>query len=297
MPGTSSTTGADLEVMVDAIKSAFSIIGRDKELCMMAIAHLAGKNILLEGEIGTGKTTIAKAIAEYFDKKFYRVEGTEDLYSQTLIGTWQPPLLIQKGYIEDAFEFGPLASAMMGGGCIFINEINRAPESTQNLLLTALDEGILEIPNLKTIRAKEGFFTIATRNPASHVGVSVLGEALKDRFVWIRLDYQSEEEERAIVRLRTGCTDERLVEAAVRIARATRKVREIRRGASVRGAIDIASMMARIGGGIWEDERAWIDVSIAALATKLDIEEGIDKSVEDIITLVVRSVLKKDFSP
>jgi MoxR-like ATPase len=261
----------------------------------MVIAHEAGKNILLEGEIGTGKTTLARAIAQHHDKDFHRVEGTEDLYSTTLIGTWQPPILIQKGYIEDAFEFGPLARAMMDGGCLFINEINRAPESTQNLLLTALDEGILDVPNLKRINAKDGFFTIATRNPASHIGVSVLGEALKDRFVWIKLDYQSEDEERGIVKVHTGCKDDELVSAAVKITRATRKNKDIRRGSSIRGAIDIVAMLLKTGEDPWADQQLWIDVSVASLVTKIDVEEGIDKSPEEIITLIARSILTKDF--
>nr|MDO8113131.1 MoxR family ATPase [Candidatus Sigynarchaeota archaeon] len=283
--------------VVKEIQNEYHIIGRENELGMMVIAHEAGKNILLEGEIGTGKTTLARAIAQKYDKNFLRVEGTEDLYSTTLIGTWQPPILIQKGYVEDAFEFGPLARAMMDGGCLFINEINRAPESTQNLLLTALDEGILDIPNLKRITAKDGFFTIATRNPASHIGVSVLGEALKDRFVWIKLDYQPEGEERAIVKIHTNCEDAKAIEAAVKITRATRKMKEIRRGSSIRGAIDIISMLMQVGiGEVWKDQQPWIDVSISALVTKIDVEEGIDKSPEEIITLIVRSVLnKKDF--
>ncbi|MHA1680911.1 MAG: AAA family ATPase [Promethearchaeota archaeon] len=194
--------------LISSIQDQFHIVGRDNELKMLLMAHDAGKNILLEGEIGTGKTTLAKALAEYVDKNFLRVDASEDLGFSSLVGIWQPPILISKGYCEDAFEFGPLAKAMIDGGCLFFNEINRAPESTQNLLLTALDEKILDVPNLRLINANDGFFTIATRNPASHIGVSVLGEALKDRFVWIKLDYQSEEEEREIVKIHSGCGDD-----------------------------------------------------------------------------------------
>ncbi|MBN2150835.1 MAG: MoxR family ATPase [Candidatus Lokiarchaeota archaeon] len=280
---------------VKAIQAAFRIVGRVKELQMLVLAHEAGKNILLEGEIGTGKTTLARAIAQHFDKNFHRVEGTEDLYSTALIGTWQPPLLIQKGYTEEAFEYGPLARAMIDGGCLFLNEINRAPESSQNLLLTALDEGVLDVPNLKRINATRGFFTIATRNPASHIGVSVLGEALKDRFVWIKLDYQTEEEERGIVKVHTGCTDDAMVSAAVRITRATRKNRDIRRGSSIRGAIDLVAMLASTGVDPWADQQLWIDVAIAALVSKIDVEEGIDKSPEEVIALIAQAVLTKDF--
>ncbi len=140
-----------------------------------------------------------------------------------------------------------------------------------------------------------GFFTIATRNPASHIGVSVLGEALKDRFVWIRLDYQTEDEERGIVKVHTSCTDDAMISAAVKITRATRKNKDIRRGSSIRGAIDMVAMLMNAGADPWADQQLWIDVAISALVTKIDVEEGIDKSPEEIITLLARAVLTKDF--
>ncbi|MHA1371885.1 MAG: AAA family ATPase [Promethearchaeota archaeon] len=285
-----------LKEIVEDIKNRYKIIGREKELLMMVLAHKANKNILLEGEIGVGKTTLARAIAEYFDQGFHRVEGTEDLNFMSLIGTWQPPFLIQKGYCEEAFEYGPLARAMLDGGCLFINEINRAPESTQNMLLTALDEKILDIPNLKTIKARDGFFMIATRNPASHVGVSVLGEALMDRFVCIKLDYQSADEEKEIVKLHTGCSDEKLIDAAVKINRATRKVRGVIRGASVRGAIDIVSMLMNVDAeDTWRNLELWIEICTSALITKMEFEEGINKAPEEIIRGIVEHILKEDF--
>ena len=69
------------------------------------------------------------------------------------------------------------------------------PENTQNSLLTALDEAILDISKIKVIKAHKEFFVVATQNPGAHVGVTVLGEALKDRFIWINLSYQKPEEE------------------------------------------------------------------------------------------------------
>ncbi|MBY8986500.1 MAG: MoxR family ATPase, partial [Candidatus Lokiarchaeota archaeon] len=188
----------DTTNIVSEIQEKFKIIGRKEELRQIVLAHSVGKNILLEGNVGVGKTTLARAISEYYssnNSNFYRVDCSEELLPHNLVGYYEPPLVIAKGYNEDSYKNGPLALAMLNGGCLFINEINRMPENTQNSLLTALDEGILEIPKLKTIKAHKDFFVVATQNPAAHVGVTVLGEALKDRFIWINLDYQNPEEE------------------------------------------------------------------------------------------------------
>ena len=129
------------------------------------------------------------------------------------------------------------------GSVLFINEANRLVEGTQNVLLPALDEGIIIIPKIGVVRAEKGFFVIATQNPESYIGTTVLSEALKDRFVWVRLDYQDEEEEFNIVAQRGADQfpekpqNRRIFELAVRIARTTREHPDLNRGASIRGAI------------------------------------------------------------
>jgi len=150
-------------------------------------------------------------------------------------------LVIEFGYdAEKSFVPGPLVRAMLEGGILFINELNRLPESTQNVLLPAMDEGQIIIPRLGAVKAKPGFYIIATQNPEEHVGVTSLSEALRDR------DYQTEEEEKEITLLRSGCNDPKIVDLAVKICRATREHPEIKRGASVRGAIDLASLVSKL---------------------------------------------------
>ena len=173
----------DMNKKIQEIQTKYNIIGRSDELKKIILARLVKKNILIEGEVGVGKTTLARAIAEYFDSNFYRIDCSEETLTHTLIGHWDPPLVISKGYNEDSYVYGPLPLAMSNGGCLFINEINRMPENTQNILLTALDEKILDIPKLKTIKAKDNYFVVATLNPSAHVGVTVLGEAIMDRFI------------------------------------------------------------------------------------------------------------------
>ena len=279
---------------VKEIQQKFNIIGRTEELKKIVLARLVGKNILIEGEVGTGKTTIAKAVAAYFDSEFYRVDCSEEILPHNLIGYFDPPLVISKGYNENSYIYGPLPLAMLKGGCLFINEINRMPESTQNSLLTALDEKILDISKLKRIEAKDGFFVVATQNPVAHVGVTVLGEALKDRFVWIKLDYQKPEEEVQIIKKEVkldGESGDLIANISQKITQQTRENTYIRRGSSIRGAIDLASLISNSGGN--KSTKNWVDAAIMALYNKIEIEDGVTRSKSEIISDIVLAVLNE----
>ncbi len=279
--------------IIQEIQDTYKIIGRTEELKKIILAHSVGKNILIEGEVGVGKTTLASAVSSYLDSKFYRIDCAEETLTHNLIGYFDPPLVIAKGYIEDAYVYGPLASAMINGGCLFINEINRMPESTQNILLTALDEKILEIPKLRTIRANEKFFVIATLNPSAHVGVTVLGEALKDRFIWIKLEYQNPEEEIEIIKQEVNfdSQDEKIPKIAQEIIQITRNNTSIRRGSSIRGAIDLAALMTQYDNT--SSTKNWVDAAVMALYNKIELEDGVNKSKKELITDIVLAVLNK----
>ncbi|MHA2002076.1 MAG: AAA family ATPase [Promethearchaeota archaeon] len=279
---------------IEQIQQKYKIIGRKRELQLLLIAVKAKKHIILEGAIGTGKTYLARALSHKIDAHFYRIDGSEDVLSHTLVGFFDPPLVLAKGYTEDSFIYGPLSLSMQKGGCFFINELNRIPESTQNVLLSALDEQELIIPKLKTIRSKDtNFLTIATQNPAAHVGVSALGEALKDRFVWIQVNYQSEDEEIQIVELNLDTSlphYHKYATIATQIVDLTREHPEIRRGSSIRGAIDLAQLTQAYdkepGIGFWEE------ASVMALNTKIELVDGSDQTPREIIIEIVNTVLE-----
>lgn len=280
--------------IIENIQQKYKIIGRADELEKIILARSVGKNILIEGEVGVGKTTIAKAISAYFDSEFYRIDCNEETLSHNLVGYWDPPLVISKGYIEGSYIYGPLPLAMMNGGCLFINEINRMPESTQNSLLTSLDEGLLEIPKLKTIQAQKDFFVVATQNPSAHVGVTVLGEALKDRFIWVQLDYQTPEEEIKIIKQEAqfkNSDDPKIAILCQQIIQNTRQSTSLRRGSSIRGAIDLADLI--IDSETQNSAQKWVDRAIMALYNKIELEDGSAKTKKEIITDIVLSVLNK----
>jgi len=280
--------------IVKEIQSKYKIIGRTEELEKIILARSVDKNLIIEGQVGTGKTRIAKAIASFYYTDFARIDCSEETLPHNLVGYFDPPLVISKGYQEDSYIYGPLASSMLKGGCLFINEINRMPESTQNSLLTALDEGILEIPKLKTIKAHNKFFTIATQNPAAHVGVTVIGEALKDRFIWIKLDFQPPEEEILIIKQEANLDNlngEKIAKLSQQIIHHSRNNRSIQRGSSIRGAIDLAQLVSK--SEEINSSKNWVNAAIMALYNKIELEDGVLSSKEEIIAEIVLSVLNK----
>ncbi|MDO8124204.1 MAG: MoxR family ATPase [Candidatus Hermodarchaeota archaeon] len=273
---------------IKTIQREYKIIGRQDLITQCLASDKADKHMLIEGPVGVGKTTIASAITNFLGRSFFRVDGDERYTSAKLVGWFDPPVVLKNGYTRDTFVPGPLVETMETGGVLFINEINRMPEATQNTLLPVMDEGTLHVPKLGTIKAKNGFRIIATQNPEASVGVTPLGEALRDRYVWLYLDYHTEAEEKEIVHINTGVEDKEIVELAVAITRATRDYTDIRRGASVRGAIDITSLYTQLPG---EGYDVWEQAAIMSLVPKIELHDDAQKSAIEVIKTLVKAVL------
>lgn len=278
---------------ISSIQEKYEIIGREVELEKALMATYAGKHVLFEGPVGVGKTVLAVALAEYFNRGFFRVDGDERYTEHKLVGWFDPSTVIPKGYSWESFISGPLVQAMSEGAFLFINELNRMPEGTQNVLLPAMDERQIIVPKIGTITAKPSFLVIATQNPEDYVGTSRISEALMDRFVWIPLYYQTLEEEVKIIRKETGCKNDENILTAINIIRRTREDPDIRRGASVRGAVDLTALISTYSSEKFvEDKDIWLKASVMALGTKIEIQDRSDKTVEDIIQSIVLSVFR-----
>ncbi len=181
------------------IQAEHGIVGREGELALALAVLAAGRHLLLEGPVGVGKTTLALAVCAHLEKPTVRVDG-DDRYSESkLTGWFDPPLVLAQGFSEASFFAGPLVGAMRSGAVLFINELNRMPESVQNVLLPALDEGLVSVPHIGTVTAAPGFQVVATQNPVEYVATGHLSEALRDRFEHLVLDYQTAAEEEQIV--------------------------------------------------------------------------------------------------
>jgi len=256
------------------------LIGRDSEKEMISALLKAGKHVLLEGSVGVGKTTLALTVAGSLSKKVVRVDGDGRFTEQKLVGAFDPKMALEKGFTHDSFLPGPLYQAMSEGEILLINELNRMPEMVQNVLLPAMDEGIIQIPYLGELKAKPGFAIIATQNPREFIATSALSEALLDRLEWIAIQPLSAEQELEVVltHLPGKISDElrKWVEKTITLVGLTRSHSKIKRGASVRAAISMAQVIEKEiphGSGKMTDEK-FKQIAKTALANRIELLTG-----------------------
>jgi MoxR-like ATPase len=289
--------------MVTAARAA--VVGRRREIEVIAATLAAGRSVLLEGPPGTGKTTLLRALAEGAGLPLLVVEGNAELTPGRLVGHHDPSRVLGEGYHPDTWVPGPLAEAMTTGGLLYVEELNRVPEETLNVLLGALSERRLQVPRFGTVVAAPTFRVVAAMNPFDTVGTGRVTPALYDRTCRVAVGYQSEDEERAIVDRAAEAAEDRqpprpLVERAVRVVRATRQHPDLRTGASVRGAIDLVLVAEALGalrdGAEPPAARAEVglDAALTALSGRVGVREGCARSPEDVVTEIWRGSADQD---
>ncbi len=148
------------------------LIGKRDKVEMVLACLLAQGHLLLDDLPGTGKTTLAKAIAELFGARFARVQCTPDLLPTDITGF----NLFNQKTREFEFRAGPVFSDIL-----LVDELNRTTPRTQSALFEAMAERQVTIDG-QTHPLPTGFFVIATQNPFDSHGAFPLPEAQLDRF-------------------------------------------------------------------------------------------------------------------
>ena len=128
--------------------------------------------------------------------------------------------MLEAGYTPDTFVDGPLITALREGALLYIEELNRVPEETLNVLVGALAEGEIHVPRLGRVAAAPSFRLIAAMNPFDAVGTARVSQAIADRMCRIAIGYQDAPRRARDRRARDRRDRARCVAPAVELTRA-----------------------------------------------------------------------------
>ena len=162
------------------------IVGKDEAINMSLVALLCKGHLLMEDVPGTGKTTMAKALAQSLGCDFHRIQCTPDLMPTDVLGV----NFYNQKTSEFEFRPGPIFSQV-----VLTDEINRATPRTQSSLLEAMQERQVTVDGVTSTLA-EPFLVMATQNPVEMEGTFPLPEAQLDRFmIRVEIGYPTADEE------------------------------------------------------------------------------------------------------
>lgn len=220
------------------------------ELMIDAITTLAmGKNLLLKGPTGAGKTKFAETLSILFQQSMYSINCSVDLDAESLMGF--KTLTYKDDQQTIAFVPGPVTKAMIEGTFLYIDEVNMAKPETLPLINGVLDyrRRVTNPFTNEVVQAKQGFNVIAAINEG-YIGTVPLNEALKNRFIVIDVPYLQGDQLKELIKTQTVLTDQQTIDLFVRLSAdfitAVQQGKLSEEAASIRALLDAADLSSTI---------------------------------------------------
>jgi MoxR-like ATPase len=278
---------------VDAVRESLRKVDYLSDEGIAGVVYLAdrlGKPVLVEGPAGTGKTQLAKSVAEMSGARLIRLQCYEGLDESKALFEWnykKQLLRIQAEradgktwdtveddiFNEDFLLTRPLLEAISADEpvVLLIDEVDRVEVETEALLLEILSDYQVSIPELGTIEAKQIPLVFLTSNNTRE-----LSEALKRRCLFLHVDYPDLEREKEIVLTKVPDITDSLADQVARIVRSIRQL-ELKKSPSVSETIDWARTLLLLG-----VEHVDVDTAKATINILLKYQSDIAKAVREL---------------